>query len=344
MNAAHVRSVILPIIVAGLMAAMLGFALLSPSLNSARVSLVSASEPVKPKPVIAVILSYHNDYPWQGEIVEGIEDEAGDQVELVYHEMKTLGVSSAERLEAIAERARAWLREVDPDVVIVADDHAMRMIVEESGDDLGIPAVFCGVNWPAASYRLPRQGVTGMVEVSPSARLLEVMDEALPADSLVVILGKDRATDRAQAEGFQRDAEARGLRAKVALVRNFQQWQEAFIAHQGQADLIYVLNNAGIAGWDDSQALKTIQTHGRVLTASEYAWMKPFVAIAALKDGREQGAWAMAEALLLTGSNDSRPGPIVVNQQVTFSLNEELLANTEQSVPTYLRIMASESP
>ena len=284
-------------------------------------------------PVVAVVLSYDNAYPWQEQIVEGLMTELEGRAVVHMHEMDTLGVAGAEALEGIGNQARAWVRGKEPDAVIVADDNAMRVGALPSAEEGRMPGVFCGVNWPASAYGLPRDGLHGMVEVSPADRLFDLLGEGLSPGDRVVILGADRPTDRAQAEGFIQTARASGLEARAELVRTFDEWADAFARAQEGVSLLYLLNNAGIRGWSDSRALDLVTRETRTLTATEYVWMRPFAVVSVTKRGQEQGRWSALHALHLIERPEFPMSPIVVNRDVSVSVNEELLSVSGRELP-----------
>lgn len=291
-------------------------------------------------PLVAVVYSYDDAYPWQAQIRAGIEGALEGRARMAHHSMETLGVKTKAELEALARRARKWIAEQDPEVVVVADDNAMRLVALPEAAGADRPVVFCGVNWPAAAYDLPRPNLHGMVEISPARRVMELLNGTLEPGDQAVIIGADRPTDRAQAEGFRRDAALHGLETRSILVTDFEAWLEAFSSAQADGDLVFLLNNAGIKGWDDARALEIAREQTRAITVSEYAWMSPIVTVAATKRGEEQGAWAAAQALALVNSEGFPQGPVVVNRDVVISLNRDLMETSGRALPPIIHILA----
>ena len=309
---------------------------------SGRTEGLACSEPTPSttKPVIAVVLSYDSSYEWQRQITAGIQETIGERADLLFHEMDTLGVQEEADLQNRGQAALRWLEETNAAAVIIADDAAMRYVAEAGRSQLDIPIVLCGVNWPASDYDLPRAGISGMVEVSPVGVLLRRLSTSFEPGDAIFLLGANRQTDQAQASDFVRSATANGLRPTVQLVNNFDEWQDAFITAQSSSALVYLLNNAGIPGWDDAKALELTQRHTTTLTASEYAWMRPYVVLSALKRGEEQGAWAAGDAWLRVTQDNHPPGPIVTNREVSYEVNDALTHNVQRDIPMAIRMLA----
>lgn len=76
-------------------------------------------------------------------------------------------------MAAAGAAAYARLSELAPDIVVVCDDNAARLLVEPCLIGGTMPVVFAGINWTIEEYRLPAPNVTGMVEVAPLRKLLE---------------------------------------------------------------------------------------------------------------------------------------------------------------------------
>ena len=290
-------------------------------------------------PPIAVVLSYDDAYQWQADIKVGIVETVGEDATLLFHNLDTLGVSAKDELARLGREAIEWVSSVDADALIVADDNAMRYVAEVGGETLGVPIVFCGVNWPADSYDLPRANVSGMVEISPAEQVLRALRGTLRDGDRAVIIGAARPTDRAQARGFTTTADAAGLEVGVSLVTTFEGWKQAFVEANADADLVYVLNNAGIAGWDDDEATALALRSTETLTVSEYAWMGPIVVIGATKAGQEQGAWAAGEALRRARNPGVPAGPIMVNREVRYDVNEDIVAGAGLEVPRTIELL-----
>lgn len=64
---------------------------------------------------------------------------------------------------------------VDPDMLVVSDEIAIKYIVEPNLSVLNTPVVFCGVNRTDRDYNLPKERVTGILEILPVADAMKTM-------------------------------------------------------------------------------------------------------------------------------------------------------------------------
>ena len=118
---------------------------------------------------ILIIDSYHEGYPWSDGTVAGAQTGLKDSgVDIKIFRMDTKRNTSDEFAKQAGEKAKAFIEEYKPDVVIASDDPAAKYIIVPFYKDAALPFVFCGVNWDAGIYGFPFKNTTGMVEVSPT--------------------------------------------------------------------------------------------------------------------------------------------------------------------------------
>jgi hypothetical protein len=58
---------------------------------------------------------------------------------------------------------------MNPDLLIVSDDNAMKYLVVPNFQDDPLPIVFCGVNWTVDQYDISDCNITGVLEILPIA-------------------------------------------------------------------------------------------------------------------------------------------------------------------------------
>ena len=68
--------------------------------------------------------------------------------------MDTKRRSSTEDKKNSAVAAKAVIESWKPDVVITADDNAVKYLIQPYYKDKALPFVFCGLNWTASEYAL----------------------------------------------------------------------------------------------------------------------------------------------------------------------------------------------
>ena len=107
-------------------------------------------------------------------------------------------------------------------------------------------------------------------------------------------------------------------------VSTFDEWKAAFLEMQSSVDILYMYNNAGIAGWDDDEANRFVLENARIPSGSVQPWMAPYVLVTFTKDPYEQGEYAARTALRILNGESPRDIPLVTNQRGNVLLNSEL--------------------
>ena len=109
---------------------------------------------------IFYISSYHDGYPSSDNITKGIlETIKEENITLKVFFMDTKLNPGEEKVQVKVKEALKQIEKFLPDLVIAADDNAVKYIVQPHLKD--IPVVFCGVNWSACQYELG-DNVTGI--------------------------------------------------------------------------------------------------------------------------------------------------------------------------------------
>jgi ABC-type hemin transport system substrate-binding protein len=104
--------------------------------------------------------SNYAEFAWSQEIRRGVIQAlsengyiVGENVVLDERYLDTKRQTSTEYLEKIATETIAYIREMKPDMVIVNDDAATRLVVQPMRDD-GIPFVILGLNGKPENTKL----------------------------------------------------------------------------------------------------------------------------------------------------------------------------------------------
>ncbi|WP_320171684.1 ABC transporter substrate binding protein [Maridesulfovibrio sp.] len=145
------------------------------------------------KPEILLIESYHSDFFWDAEIVEGLRSVLKDTVELARFELDTKRLPEEEH-ENRAEMAWEYYLKTSPDIVVLSDDNAMRMLGKKFLKT-DTPVVFLGVNENPRKYIQLRKNITGVLERLPFKRMLLTMKDLSPQkNSRILILFDNSST------------------------------------------------------------------------------------------------------------------------------------------------------
>lgn len=111
---------------------------------------------------IAILESYHAEYAWDHQYVQGIKDV------LIAHQLTRFQLDTKRIQPQDHEKAadKVWneLASYDPDLVLVGDDNAFRLLSTRLSS-LHVPVVFLGLNGIPRDYELERfSAITGVFE------------------------------------------------------------------------------------------------------------------------------------------------------------------------------------
>jgi len=209
-------------------------------------------------------------------------------------------------------------------VVLVSDDNVSEYLVVPYYKNSHIPFVFCGINWSARGYGYPFDNITGILEVAPVTPLMRKVREILPMNKgRLLFLAADTNTAHKNAKYYKRHFAYNGYSMEVKYVANIQEWKAAFLQAQ-EYDLILLLNNSGISGWDKEEIKQFVTRNNTRLTISFNRWMAPYSMLVYTKIAEEQGRWAGKMALEIMNGDDVSTIPIISNQTWNEYINVSL--------------------
>lgn len=277
------------------------------------------------KKKIVYINSYHHGHPSSDEIMDGIiESFKADSFELNSYFMDTKRNPSQEYIENIASQLFDSILAINPDIMIVSDDNAVKYIVEPYFHDKSLPIVFCGVNWTEKEYSLPANIITGMLEILPLADLLFTLRPYYPSMEKLLVLNENTTTSRKEKQILDTLFNRAGVTASYELVDDFGQWKSAFKEANQSYDIIYISTNGAINGWDHEEAVKFINQNINVPVVTCEDFMMPYSVFGFTKVAKEQGIWAASVAKKILQGSSPGDFPLTRNQLSTIWINATL--------------------
>lgn len=289
------------------------------------------------------VSSYHADDDWNAGIERGLDAILKEQCELTRLYLDARRRPGVAQIKANAAAAAELITARQPDVVIVADDSALKYLVATHLRNAAIPVVFCGVQWSREEYGEPYQNITGMVEVSPVTPLLKQIRRIRPNARFGFFLSAAVASEYQEYEAHKAAFAKEGITLFAQLVSSVEEWEAAYAQSQ-RYDFMILGNNAGIARWDHERAVQFAHSHTTVLTASMYDWMIPYAAIALTKVPEEQGEWAGKAALAILGGMRPDAIPIIPNRRWQAWVNPAILDQLEITLPPQMLLKARVYP
>lgn len=204
---------------------------------------VAAEAPCK----VLVVMSYHDNYVWQQEVRQGIEQGIAKKCEIAYFNLNAR--IAPEKTAEKAKEAYEFFLHYQPTGVIASDDAAqIHFVVPYLKDKTSIPVVFIGVNNEASDYGYPAPNVTGVVERFHIHETLALLKQLMPKVETIAFLG--RGNEPSTRGTFnQIKAEMERYPVRVVSILEPATYEEALKMAEdlkGKADAIYVEQVEGI--------------------------------------------------------------------------------------------------
>lgn len=268
------------------------------------------------------INAYHQGYAWSDGIEEGVKlilEPKG--VEVKFHRMDTKHHNNPDFLTAAGLKAKAKIEAFQPDVVIVADDNAVKHVLMTHYRDAAQPFVFCGVNWDASIYGLPYKNTTGMVEVGMELGAIRRLKNFAKGDR-VGLLASNTITNR---KNYQYHTSILGIQYhQVYLVNNFQEWKNAFLTAQQETDLLIMPEYASMLDWNQQEAEAFVLENTRIPAAAMQEEIASLALIGIVKVPKEQGIWAARTTLKILSGIPPKNIPMTRNRLNRIHHNQQL--------------------
>lgn len=269
---------------------------------------------------VLFVNSYHQGYAWSDGVETGARQALAGSAKIDFFRMDTKRNPDAKWLEEQGQKLKALIDAERPDVVIASDDNAVRIMAKHF-KNAKLPWVYCGVNWDPANHGLPFSNVTGMTEVALVDKLLETL-KGYAKGGRVGFLTADSETERTEARAY---AKKLGLRfAQERWVKSFAEWKEEFRKLQGEVDVLFFGNFAGLNDWNEQEAAAWALEHSRIPSGSVYDFTMPYTMLGMTKIAEEQGIWAGKAAAKILGGTAPSAIPPAENKEAKLFLNVKL--------------------
>jgi len=268
---------------------------------------------------VLFINSYHKGYEWSDGIELGVRQGLeGSGVQLITFQMDSKNNADEDFIKRMALEVKALIERTKPDVVISADDNAFKYVIQPFYKGEEIPVVFCGLNWDASVYGAPYKNTTGMVEVSLIESLINNLKQ-FTKGKRIGYLSSDTLSEHKDGENIRKQLHID--LDKEVYVKTFEQWKESVLQMQKDVDMLLIVNNAGIKGWDQTEAEEFVLKKNTLPTGTMNEWMIATALIGLLKSPEEQGEWSAQTALQILNGEKPSEISLVKNKRGTFVLN-----------------------
>lgn len=205
------------------------------------------------QPKVMIVHSYHSDFSWVQDYRDGLLQGLLPATLVEYFlDAKRLSVPA---LEQRAEQAWQLVLAEQPDVLVVADDAALRLLSERIQAEQ-IATVFLGINANPRQYGAMSPRLTGVLERPPLRRATAMLRHLIATVDAVDVLMDSHPTSFEIIEhslAGQRQGEISGIQLTTYQFRHFDQWKAHVLALGDEVDAILLTTYAALVdGPDDA--------------------------------------------------------------------------------------------
>jgi len=217
-------------------------------------------ESCSPELRILVVHSYHKEWGWdqdiQRGIVEGLYRQGYRQnedyeMEVFYMDTKVT-YTTPEEIKQRAELVIDLIEELEPNIVFVNDDNALKYVAVEYTQkypEKKLPFIFSGINLdptiyePIESLEVPGNSITGALEHLPYYETFSLGKRILPNASRIVILADTSPSSTFVVNAFKERYMNKVDDSPLRIIGPFQletfaEWKQKVIEYQTKADFI----------------------------------------------------------------------------------------------------------
>jgi ABC-type uncharacterized transport system substrate-binding protein len=298
---------------------------------------------------ILVIESYHKEYAWDASYKNGIVSVLGDKYDVVFFQMDTKRISSS-LYEKRANLAWEKYRELNPDLVILGDDNALKF--------LGLrflktntPVVYLGINNNPRTYLGSRVfAMTGVLERPLLKRSVPVIRQIIgPSMNKLLILFDSGTTSKvALTHVFKnnRKIKIKNIDVDLLFIGYWGLWQKTVLSAQEKGydaiiiGLYHTIVDSGGKHVDAEAVLKWTASHAPVPPFGfwDFSVGKNKTAGGLVLFGKTQGMAAASIAeQILEGKKQIKEIFPVVGAQGRYLFSRSVLQKFNLKLPNHIQ-------
>lgn len=272
---------------------------------------------------ILFVNSYHKGYEWSDGIEAGLLKALSNHNKELFKivRMNTKLNKSEEYKNNAATEVKKVIENWRPDIVIIADDNALKHLYVPYFKESKIPFVFCGANWDVTVYDLPQKNITGMIEIDPAIETIELLKKYANGERLGFI-GYNSISEYKTQENYEKQLNIKYTDGKF--VDDFDEWKREYLRLQNRVDIILWQNPIGIKGWNEKQAIDFIIKNTRIPTGTTVDGHVKYALLGRVKISEEQGWWAGNTALKILNGTSPEDIPLTKNKESKLIINMTL--------------------
>ncbi|MDY0093111.1 MAG: ABC transporter substrate binding protein [Candidatus Vecturithrix sp.] len=188
---------------------------------------------------VMVVSSYHEFFPYNLEVNEGIEEVLGTECTLTYVYLDVL--TDPQGVETKAQEAFRQYQAMQPDGVIALGDSAQEaFVVPYLREKVKTPVMFCGVFFPEI-YSYPASNVSGIKVRAPIEDVIVFVQQLVPEIAVISFLFGNEPSTHAVIEQISREKDSYPVTVLTpVVVTTSQEAVEQAAALKDQCDALYI--------------------------------------------------------------------------------------------------------
>jgi ABC-type uncharacterized transport system substrate-binding protein len=195
------------------------------------------------KPTILVVESYNVEMEWDASYKQALEEALGKKYKLEYFQMDTKRLPKDEHA-AMADKAWARYQALQPVLVILGDDAALKFLAKRLGAT-STPVVYLGINNNPREYFDANviKNITGVLERPVLKRNIAFAHEILPNAKRALVLFDTDVTSQVvlrETFGGQHQLVINGVNVDLKLIGDWDVWQNEVLNAKQNYDMIFV--------------------------------------------------------------------------------------------------------
>lgn len=218
---------------------------------------------------IFVVESYHVEYAWDASYKEALQAALGGKYRLEYFQLDSKRLP-LDRHAGMADKAWARFQELKPDLVIVGDDTALKLLAARLGATT-TPVVYLGINNNPRAYfdRALVHNITGVLERPLLKRNIAFAGRLLPKARRALVLFDTDITAQVVLRdvlGGMARQRIHGIDVELKMIGRLDQWQAEVLNAAANYDMMFVglyqsVHDASGASVDSTELVRWTSAH-----------------------------------------------------------------------------------
>ncbi len=298
---------------------------------------------------ILVIESYHQSFAWDQSYIQGLEEVLGERYQLSYFEMDTKRLPPAEHPNR-AEQAWLHYLTVQPDLVILGDDNALKYLGPRFAQT-SVPVVYLGINNNPRYYHVHQLfNITGVLERPLIKRSITTIQQ-LNQNQLqrMLVLSDNSITSQyilSDVFNHRKNLLVSGVEVEFRLIDKWEDWQQSVLNSKSEGfdaiafTLYQTLTDKALQNVNSEQVITWSASHTPLPPYGfwDFAVGKDKTIGGLVMFGYEQGRIAaeMAHTILSTGVVPRTLGPKTA-EKGRYLFSRSQLAHYQLTLPENIR-------